>query len=116
MKITLLLSVFLCLTGCAFGTSSEIKIAEQLLNQFQCNNIDSAQLSHSPITGFHERSLAVSKDKAIEFVESYKAGDTLFEIPLDKVIQQQYVTYKSACEFLGGVTLPIDSELTSEAN
>lgn len=116
MKITLLLSVFLCLTGCAFGTSSEIKIAEQLLNQFECNNIDSAQLSHSPITGFHERALAVSKDKAIEFIESYKAGDTLFEIPLDKVIQQQYVTYKSACEFLGGVTLAINNESKTDPN
>lgn len=103
MKTSFLIS-FIFLTGCAFSTSSEIKVAEKLIHQFECNNIDNDQLGHNPITSFHQRSLAVSKDKALEYIASYKAGDTLFETPLDQVIQQQYVTYKSACYSLGGVT------------
>lgn len=98
----------LFLSGCAFSTSSEIKVAEELIHQFECNNIDSDQLGHNPVTNFHQRSLAVSKDRALDYLASYKAGDTLFEIPLDQVIEQQYVTYQSACYYLGGVTHPIE--------
>lgn len=108
MKTSFLIS-FLFLTGCAFSTSNEIKVAEKLIHQFECHNIDSDQLGHNPVTGFHQRSLAVSKDKALEYLASYKAGDTLFEIPLDQVIQQQFITYKSACYYLGGVTNAVEN-------
>lgn len=103
MKTSLLLSLIF-LTGCAFHTSNEIKVAEDMIHQFECNNIDRDQLGHNPVIGFHQRTLAVSKDKAVEYLASYKAGDTLFDMPLDQVIQQQYATYKSACYYLGGVT------------
>ena len=103
MKTSFLLSL-LFLTGCAFSTSSEIKISEELLHQFECNNIDTDQLGHNPVSSFHQRSLAISKDKAMEYIESYKAGDTLFEIPLQQVIQQRYSSFKSACYYLGGIT------------
>lgn len=115
MKTSFLFS-FIFLTGCAFSTSSEIKVAEELIHQFECNNIDSDQLGHSPVTGFHQRSLTVSKDKALEYLASYKAGDTLFEIPLDQVIQQQYVTYKSACYYLGGVTNTAEKTVETDKN
>ncbi|OTG81046.1 hypothetical protein [Acinetobacter sp. ANC 4648] len=103
MKTSFLLSGVLLLTGCAIGTSSEIKVAEKILNQFECKNIESSELNHSTITSYHEHSLAVSKDKATSYVDSYKSGDVLFSIPLEQVIQQQYDIYKSACESLGGV-------------
>lgn len=105
MKTPILLSVMITLTGCAFGTSSEIKRAEELIQNFQCNNIDTDQLSHNSITGFHERTLAVSKDKSLEYIDRYKSGDTLFDMPLYEIIQMQYVNYKSACDFLGGVSV-----------
>lgn len=110
MKIALLLSLLLCLSACSLGKSSEIKLAEQLLNQFECKNIDSDQLSHSPITSFHERTLYVSKDKAVQYLESYKSGDYLFDLPLENVIQEQYTSFKSACEFLGGVTISLKTQ------
>lgn len=103
MKTSFLLSLIF-LTGCALSTSSEIKVAEELLNQFQCNSVDTNQLGHNPVANFHQRTLATSKDKAMEYIESYKAGDTFFEIPLQQVIQQQYSSFKSACYYLGGVT------------
>lgn len=103
MKHSFLLSLFLLLTGCAIGTSGEIKSAEKLLSQFECKNIESAQLAHSPITSYHERALAVSREKASSYIDSYKAGNVLFKIPLDNVVQQQYDVYKSACEALGGI-------------
>ena len=109
MKFSFLLGLSLILTACAIGTSSEIKSAEKLLNQFECKNIESAELAHSPITSYHERALAVSREKASSYIDSYKSGDVLFKIPLDHVIQQQYDVYKSACEALGG----IQSENTS---
>lgn len=103
MKNSFLLSASILLTGCVLGTSSEIKTAEKLLSQFQCNNIETAELAHSSINTYHERSLAVSKEKATEYVDRYKSGDELFKIPLDEVVQQQYDIYKTACESLGGV-------------
>lgn len=103
MKTSFLLSVIILLTGCALGTSREIKTAEKLLNQFQCNNIETTELAHSAINIYHEHALSASKEKAIEYIESYKSGDELFKIPLDEVVQQQYDIYKTACESLGGV-------------
>ncbi|OTG66782.1 hypothetical protein [Acinetobacter silvestris] len=103
MKTSFLLSVFLLLTGCAIGTSSEVKVAEKMLNQFECKNIESSELNHSNITSYHERLLTISKDKVGSYIDSYKSGNVLFKIPLEQVIQQQYDIYKSACEALGGV-------------
>lgn len=104
MKTSILLGLIFCLTGCAIGTSSEIKRAEELVQQFECKNIDTDQLAHNSITGFHERTLAVSKDKSLEYLERYKSGETLFDIPLYDVIEHQYMSYKAACEFLGGIS------------
>lgn len=103
MKTSFLLSVIILLTGCALGTSREIKTAEKILNQFQCNNIETTELAHSAINIYHQRSLAVSKDKATEYIQSYKSGNELFKIPLHEVVQQQYEMYATACESLGGV-------------
>lgn len=103
MKTSFLLSATILLTGCAIGTSSEIKSAEKLLNQFNCSKIETTQLTHSAITSYHEHSLAVSKEKAQSYIDSYKSGDELFKIPLSEVIQQQFDVYKEACESLGGV-------------
>ena len=103
MKITLFLGL-LFLTGCTFGTSSEIKVAEELLNQFECSNIDYEQLGHNPIIDFHQRTLAVSKVKANTYIDDYKAGDTLFDVPLSQIIQNEYKVFRSACYYLGGAT------------
>lgn len=103
MKTVILLSFSALFTGCALGTSTEIKRSEELIQHFQCKNIQTDQLSHNPIVGFHERTLAVSKDKSEEYLERYKSGETLFDMPLNEVIQNQYKHYKSACEFLGGI-------------
>ncbi len=106
MKTSFLLSVIILLTGCALGTSREIKTAEKLLNQFQCNNIETTELAHSAINIYHEQSLAASKQKATKYIESYKSGQKLFKIPLDEVILQQFEIYTTACESLGGVKSP----------
>ncbi|WP_173910218.1 hypothetical protein [Acinetobacter sp. Marseille-Q1618] len=103
MKNSFFFSLIILLTGCAIGTSSEIKSAEKLLSQFECKNIESTELAHSPITSYHERALAVSREKASSYIDQYKSGDVLFKIPLDSVVQQQYDVYKSACEALGGI-------------
>ncbi len=102
MKFSLLILSCILLSGCSLSTSREIKKAEKVLNQFECHNIESNQLNHSAITSFHEKTLASSKNKAESYVESYKAGDELFRLPLDQIVQQQYDVYKSACESLGG--------------
>ncbi len=103
MKISILLSLFLVLTGCAFGTSSEVKRAEKMLTKFECNNIETSEMPHTSITSYHERTLVVSREKAQSYIESYKAGDVLFKIPLDQIVEQQYTIYKASCESLGGV-------------
>lgn len=103
MKTSFFFSLIVLLTGCTIGTSNEIKSAEKLLSQFECKNIESAELAHSPITSYHERALAVSREKASSYIDRYKSGDVLFKIPLDSVVQQQYDVYKSACEALGGI-------------
>lgn len=112
MKSVFSLGALLVLTGCAFGTSKEIQIAEKLISQFECKNIDTEQLTHNPITGFHQRTLSVSKDRALQYIELYKSGESPVEMPLDDMVQQQYITYKSACELLGGLTTElINSDL-----
>lgn len=100
---TVLITSVLTLTGCSLGMSSEIKTAETMLNHFECKNIESTELVHSPITNYHEHALSASKDKATTYLESYKSGDVLFKIPLNEVIQQQYDIYKASCESLGGI-------------
>lgn len=103
MKSSFCLSVSLLLTGCVFGTSNEIRTAEKLLLHFQCNNIETASLSHSVMNSYHEHALSVSKQKATQYLESYKSGDELFKTPLDTVIQQQFEIYQASCQSLGGV-------------
>ena len=101
-KFILLAGVTL-LSGCMFGTSSEIKKAEKLLTHFQCNNIESAHMAHSSITSFHEQKLASSKQKVVSYIDSYKDGEKLFTIPLSEVVDQQFIIYKAACQNLGGI-------------
>lgn len=88
--------------GC-LGTSKEIKKAESLLIQFECTNIENTQIPHSSINTYYEQSLYASKHKANAYIESYKYGEKLFNIPLREVIEQQYLIYKEACQSLGGV-------------
>ncbi|EXC93125.1 hypothetical protein J484_3391 [Acinetobacter baumannii 1051830] len=95
---------FVFLTGCIFGQSSEVKRAEKLLNNFQCKNIETSEISTSSINSYYQQSLAVSKEKATSYVESYKNGEELFAMPLDEVVEQQYQLYKAACYSLGGVS------------
>ena len=103
MKFSFLIICSVILAGCTLGTSREIKKAEVILNQFECKNIEKSQLNHSAITSYHERSLSVSKEKASSYVQSYKDGEQLFDMPLTEVIEQQYVIYKAACQNLGGI-------------
>ncbi|PRN76368.1 hypothetical protein [Acinetobacter baumannii] len=104
MKIFFVLVPFVFLTGCIFGQSSEVKRAEKLLNNFQCINIETSEISTSSINSYYQQSLAVSKEKATSYVESYKNGEELFAMPLDEVVEQQYQLYKAACDSLGGVS------------
>ncbi|ENW4436645.1 hypothetical protein ACI8BB_002916 [Acinetobacter baumannii] len=104
MKIFFVLVPFVFLTGCIFGQSSEVKRAEKLLNNFQCKNIETSKISTSSINSYYQQSLAVSKEKATSYVESYKNGEELFAMPLDEVVEQQYQLYKAACDSLGGVS------------
>ncbi|WP_215900996.1 hypothetical protein [Acinetobacter baumannii] len=104
MKIFFVLVPFVFLTGCIFGQSSEVKRAEKLLNNFQCQNIETSEISTSSINSYYQQSLAVSKEKATSYVESYKNGEELFAMPLDEVVEQQYQLYKAACDSLGGVS------------
>ena len=104
MKIFFVLVPFVFLTGCIFGQSSEVKRAEKLLNNFQCKNIETSENSTISIKSYYQQSLAVSKEKATSYVESYKNGEELFAMPLDEVVEQQYQLYKAACDSLGGVS------------
>jgi hypothetical protein len=110
MKSIIWLVSCILLTGCVFGTSKEIQRAEMLLTQFECNNVESTQIARSSITTFHEQALYGAKQKATSYIESYKDGETLFEIGLDEVIEQQYLIYKEACQSLGGVSAEIKNE------
>ncbi|EOR09269.1 MULTISPECIES: hypothetical protein [Acinetobacter] len=104
MKLLYLLIATVSLSGCIFGKSSEVKRAEKVLQSFQCNNIESNELATSSISNFYQQSLAANKDKAASYIEQYKNGEDLFDIPLDEVVQQKYQLYKQACQALGGVS------------
>ncbi|CDG76214.1 MULTISPECIES: hypothetical protein [Acinetobacter] len=104
MKIFFVLVPFVFLTGCIFGQSSELKRAEKLLNNFQCKNVETSEMPTSSINSYYQQTLAVSKDKATTYVESYKEGEELFAMPLDEVVKKQYELYKAACDSLGGVS------------
>lgn len=104
MKIFFVLVPFVFLTGCIFGQSSELKRAEKLLNNFQCKNVETSEMPTSSINSYYQQTLAVSKDKATSYVESYKEGEELFAMPLDEVVKNQYELYKAACDSLGGVS------------
>lgn len=103
MKTLILLSSCLILSGCIIGKSSEMKRAEKLLQNFQCKNIESTDISRSNINSFHQQSLASSKAKATTYIEQYKSGDTSFNMPLDEAVQKQFQLYQSACQALGGI-------------
>ncbi|MBU3084241.1 hypothetical protein [Acinetobacter seifertii] len=107
MKIFFVLVPFVFLTGCIFGQSSELKRAEKLLNNFQCKNVETSEMPTSSINSYYQQTLAVSKDKANSYVESYKNGEELFDMPLDEVVKKQYELYKAACDSLGGVSMKI---------
>ncbi|MEW7121865.1 hypothetical protein [Acinetobacter nosocomialis] len=104
MKIFFVLVPFVFLTGCIFGQSSELKRAEKLLNNFQCKNVETSEMPTSSMNSYYQQTLAVSKDKATSYVESYKEGEELFAMPLDEVVKKQYELYKAACDSLGGVS------------
>ena len=103
MKSLILLVAIILVTGCTLGTSRDIKRAEKILSQFQCNKIESTQMSHSPMISYHQRTLAISHQKALSYVKSYKEGEKLFDLPLSEVIEQQYSIYQAACQNLGGI-------------
>ena len=98
MKTLILLAGITLLSGCSLGTSRELQHAEKMLADFQCNKIESAQLAHSSITAYHEQALASSHQKAESYVESYKDGDKLFNVPLTEVLKEQYYIYQEACQ------------------
>lgn len=103
MKSLAICAGALVFTGCSFGLSHDIKKAEKQLSNFECKNIESTQMAHSPITSFYEQSLHGAKQKAQSYIESYKKGEKLFDLPLTTVIEQQYSLYKEACQNLGGI-------------
>ncbi|HQV24414.1 MAG TPA: hypothetical protein PLS76_01510 [Acinetobacter sp.] len=104
MKLFFLLIGVLSLTGCLFGQSSEVKRAEKILQNFECYNVESNKLATSSITNFYQQALAANKEKATNYLEQYKKGEDLFDIPLDEVVQQKYQLYQQACQSLGGIT------------
>lgn len=104
MKPLAIFALIILLAGCSTSSSRDIKKAEKLLENFQCGNIESSQMTHSPITSYHEQSLSSSRQKAESYIQSYKDGDKLFSTPLSSVIEQQYHLYKEACQNLGGIS------------
>ncbi|MEB3753991.1 hypothetical protein [Acinetobacter sp. MD2(2019)] len=102
MKFLVLLGCSFFLTGCLFGTSNEIKKSEQIIKRFHCDNIEQ-QGSANPISSYHQQTLNISKQKSEDYLQQYKDGDRLFNVPLDEVINQQYSIYKDACQSLGGI-------------
>ncbi|RQL48559.1 hypothetical protein BJI56_10615 [Acinetobacter nosocomialis] len=96
---------FVFLTGCIFGQSSELKRAEKTIKIiFNVKNVETSEMPTSSINSYYQQTLAVSKDKATTYVESYKEGEELFAMPLDEVVKKQYELYKAACDSLGGVS------------
>lgn len=104
MKLILVFTLLSLLSGCVIGHSSEIKRAEKILHKFECLNIDTQQIQTSSINNYHFRSLSITRERAMNYMESYKNGHEIFAIPLDEVIAQQYFLFKTACQSLGGVS------------
>lgn len=103
MKVFVLMTSVIFLTACNLTHLNEVKHAEKMLSYFQCNNIESVEMTHSSITAYYEQSLALSRQKAESYIQSYKDGNELFDLPLSEVIEQQYLVYQAACENLGGI-------------
>lgn len=103
MKFSFLCCAVFLISGCSLGVSHEIKKAEKLLSQFECKNVDTNAITHSAITSYHEKSLNASKQKVTTYISDYKAGQVLFDMPLQDVVQQQYQIYRDACQSLGGI-------------
>lgn len=104
MKTLISLAGIILLTGCSLSTSRDVKHAEKMLLDFQCNKIESAQMTHSSMTSYHQQALASSRQKVESYVHRYKEGEKLFEVPLTDVIKDQYLIYQEACQHLGGIT------------
>ncbi|KKW76623.1 MULTISPECIES: hypothetical protein [Acinetobacter] len=104
MKLFFSFVLTICLTGCVFGKSSEVKRAEKILQNFECKNIETNQVAPSSMSNFYQETLAVNKEKVSTYIEQYKNGEDLFDIPLDEVVQQKYQLYKQACQALGGIS------------
>lgn len=71
MKVFILLVSIIFLSACSLTHFNEIKHAEKMLSHFQCNKIESAQMTHTSITAYYEQSLALSRQKAESYVQSY---------------------------------------------
>ncbi|WP_407307695.1 hypothetical protein [Acinetobacter sp.] len=104
MKTLILLAGIMPLTGCSLGTSGDVRHAEKMLSYFQCKKIEITQMAHTSITSYHQQSLASSRQKAESYVQSYKEGEELFDVPLSEVIKEQYGIYQEACQHLGGIS------------
>ena len=100
MKLLFIPLLACCLSACLFTTSNEVKRSELILTHFNCHNYEDGI---SPINSFHEQILAVTKQKSADYIQHYKDGDKLFNVPLDEVVDQQYKLYKDACQSIGGV-------------
>ena len=83
--------------------SSDLKKSEQLLQNFHCAKVDTAQVPHNSMTDYYQQMLYSSKSKVEAYIEHYHQGEKLFDIPLSEVVQQQYELYKDACQNLGGI-------------
>ena len=111
MKFSFLYCAIFLLSGCTLGVSHEIKKAEKLLSQFECKNVDVQAVTHSAITNYHEKALNSSKEKVTTYINDYKAGQVLFDLPLPDVVQQQYLIYRDACQSLGGLDPNVNLKL-----
>lgn len=100
MKLLTALLSSMLLAGCM---SNDLKKSEQLLRNFNCAKIDTAQMPHSSMTDYYQHMLYSSKTKAESYIEQYHQGEKLFDLPLHEVVEQQYNLYKDACQNLGGI-------------
>lgn len=72
MKLFFSFVLTICLTGCVFGKSSEVKRAEKILQNFECKNIETNQVAPSSMSNFYQETLAVNKEKVSTYIEQYK--------------------------------------------
>lgn len=100
MKLLTALLSSMLLAGCM---SNDLKKSEQLLRNFNCAKIDTAQMPHSSMTDYYQHMLYSSKTKVESYIEQYHQGEGLFDLPLYEVVEQQYNLYKDACQNLGGI-------------